>query len=235
MHRQPPLVALDGDHVLQALLEVLAVAIGHDPTGRVQDLEVACLARQDAEEPVRLSEQRRQLMAGQWIDRTQAHQRHRQGQPGDIEQQAFEGFGRPGRTTVGFCRWRRAGGWQMHFDDRRHQGLMHFDGRRYQGLQQGRDGRYRRQDRWRRFDHGHSGLRHSYHRCNVRGGALLCIPGLLFEHCGLEFVERSLGFDDFRRCFEFRREFLGDFLQQAVQIRLQRQLRARCDLYRTIH
>ncbi|MNG03959.1 hypothetical protein D3C84_870620 [compost metagenome] len=110
MHRQPPLVALDGNDVLQALLEIVAITVGHDPPCGIQHFQVAGLARQNAEEPLRLTEQRRQLVSGQRINRAQAYQRHRQGQPGNIKQQALERLGSPVRTTVGFHRGRRDGG-----------------------------------------------------------------------------------------------------------------------------
>ena len=100
-----------------------------------------------------------QLLSVQRIDTAQAHQRHRQGQTGHIEQQAFERFGGPGRTAIGFLRW-RCDRRQMHFDDRWHQGLVHFNGRRNQCLQQRRDGRYRRQNGGRCFEHGDCRLRY---------------------------------------------------------------------------
>ncbi|MNG30497.1 hypothetical protein D3C84_1161220 [compost metagenome] len=79
MHGQPPLVALNRNNVLQALTEVIAIAVGHDPTGGIEHFQVAGLARQDSEEPFRLTEQRCQFLTGQGINRAQAHHRHRQG------------------------------------------------------------------------------------------------------------------------------------------------------------
>src|SRR5471032_2024443 len=225
MHRQSPLVALNRNNVLQALTEVIAVAVGHDPTGGIQHFQVAGLAWQDPEEPLRLTEQRRQLVTRQRVNRTQAHQRHGQGQPGDVEQQAFERLGGPGRTAIGFYRWRRVAWRQMHFDNWRHQ-----------RLQERRNGRDWCQYRRRGFDDSYRCLYDD--RCGNRrgdGSRLPRIPGLFFEYGRLKFVQRAFSFDDLRQHLDLGRQLLGRVLQQVVQIRLERQLRARGDFYRAIH
>ena len=57
MHGQPPVITLDRNNVLQALAKIIAIAVGHYPARGVQHIEVATVARQNAQEPLRLTEQ----------------------------------------------------------------------------------------------------------------------------------------------------------------------------------
>ncbi|MCY1441744.1 hypothetical protein D3C87_1415190 [compost metagenome] len=134
----------------------------------------------------------------------------------------------------------------MNFDDWRHQCLRHFDnswlrcwlhldGRRHQRLEQRCDGRYRRQHGCRCFDHSYWSLRYRRDHRSGSNHNFLRIVGLFFEHCRLEFVQRRFNLDHPGRRFDLWRKFLGDVLQQAVQIRLKRQLRARGGLKRPVH
>ncbi|MNL19518.1 hypothetical protein D3C87_1407240 [compost metagenome] len=140
----------------------------------------------------------------------------------------------------------------MNFDHRRNQGLPDFDdcwlrrlqhlgNRRDQCLQQWRDGRDRRQDRCRRFDHGNSRTRRHVHQCSGSGDrlgskpGLLGITGLLFKYRSLELIDYRFGLGHLRQRFNRRQQFLGHLLKKVVQIRLQRQLRARCELQWPVH
>ncbi|MCY1450768.1 hypothetical protein D9M71_675980 [compost metagenome] len=130
----------------------------------------------------------------------------------------------------------------MHIDDRRHQDLLHFDDCWlrldrwwHQGLQQRRDGRDRRHNRDRSFDHRR--LEHWRHRCLHRDDrhSGCGVAGLLFEHRCLKLVQHRFCGDLLGHCLYGQRQFFGHFLQQAVQVGLQCQLRARSSLQWPVH
>ncbi|MNP36466.1 hypothetical protein D3C76_1298590 [compost metagenome] len=170
-------------------------------------------------------------MTRQRIDRTQAHQWHRQGQPGDVEQQAFERLGSPGRAPVnGGRRYRLVGRWRqvdLHQRlDRCRQLSSNFDTDRFRfGLRRGRYNRHdRREHHGRRFGERQRRCLDCHRLVQTRNLGITC---LFLKHRRLELIDLNQRFGQFKH--------FGGFVQQTVKVRLQRQLRAGSKLLRTIH
>src|SRR5690554_7587362 len=83
------------------------VPLGHHPAGGIHYPETALPGRQQAEEPVRLTEQRSDG-AIQRVNAAKGNQRDRQGQAAHIEQQGIEGLLTP--TAAGHRSSRLRGG-----------------------------------------------------------------------------------------------------------------------------